>query len=118
MTISPLISSSPALTPVLTFISSTSPFLYCCLSCLVFIGIENDIAFDITIAASLNIGLDLQSASDCLVVVHAVTRHEPSGFGIGLDLQAASHCLIVIVVDISGFDVRFNFHPCPSPFEC
>jgi hypothetical protein len=60
--------------------------------------------------ASLDIGLDLQAARDCLIVVIPSTSLDAA-----LKPQTTSHGLIVIAPS-TGFDVRFDFHTRNFPF--
>jgi hypothetical protein len=57
--------------------------------------------------ASLDVSSDLQAASQCLVVVEYA-----AGFDLSSGLQSTRRCLIVVEVNPAGFDVRFDFHIC------
>jgi hypothetical protein len=41
-----------------------------------------------------------------------------SSLDVGLDFQTASRCLVVVLVEPASFDVRFDFHTCPFPYGC
>jgi len=64
--------------------------------------------------SSLDSSLDLQAASDCLVVVITTSNDRTlamvTSFHVRFDLQPTRHSLVVIAADSASFHVRIDFH--------